>query len=132
VQKVLKAFYPTVKLLVGEYDHEDFIEAISGLENESEGGVRCENCIELRLTKTAKVAKTQEFDCFDTTLSVSPHKNFEYIKKVGESLERKYGVKYLGKDFKKQDGFLKSTKLSKQYGIYRQNYCGCEFSIRHD
>lgn len=130
VKKAIKEHFPKTELIVESYSHDEFTASISGLENEKEGGVRCENCIDLRLSQTAKYAKANGFDCFDSTLSVSPHKNYKFIKKVGETLQTKLNISYLGIDFKKQDGFLTSTRLSKQFGIYRQDYCGCEFSLK--
>lgn len=117
-----------VKLIEGKWENDEFTNCISGLENEPEGGKRCEQCFWLRLEKTAKLAKDMGFDEFATTLSVSPHKNAELINQIGLSLEEKYGIKYLVSDFKKQDGFLKSINLSKKYNLYRQNYCGCQYS----
>ena len=104
------------------------ISTVNGLENEPEGGKRCEKCFWLRLRKTAVLAKEKGFDEFATTLSVSPHKNAQLINEIGLYLQEEYGVKYLVSDFKKQDGYLKSINLSKKYNLYRQNYCGCEYS----
>ena len=95
-----------------------------------EGGSRCFKCYELRLRETAKIAKEAEFDYFTTTLSISPLKNAQKLNDIGQKLAEEYGVKYLLSDFKKKNGYKRSTELSKIYGLYRQDYCGCEFSIR--
>ncbi len=132
VEKVLSLMYPDVKLIVSPYDHSEFLSKIGGFETSIEGGSRCEICMNLRLTATAKMAGEMGFDYFDSTLSVSPHKNFAIIEKLGKKLETEYNVKYLASNFKKKDGFLLSTKRSKELGIYRQEYCGCEFSVRNE
>ena len=112
-----------------KYDHAEFLSNIKGLESEMEGGKRCEECIRLRLEQSFKYAREHSFDYVTTTLSVSPHKNAEYINNIGRSLSTKYDVKFLVADFKKENGFLNSINLSKQLDLYRQDYCGCEFSI---
>ena len=110
------------------YDHNEFLNAARGLEGEKEGGARCEKCFFLRLDRTARLAKERAFDYFATTLTVSPLKNAQLINEIGFALQEKYGVNYLPSDFKKRGGYLKSIELSRQYNLYRQNYCGCEFS----
>lgn len=121
-----------IEVLDGTYDdNKKFYEAFCGLENEKEGGARCNVCFALRLEKTARYAKENGYDIFATTLTVSPHKNATLINQIGSKLGDKYGIEYLVADFKKKDGFLNSIKLSKQYNLYRQNYCGCKFS-KHD
>lgn len=117
-----------IALVEGEYDHESFLNAVKGLENEPEGGARCAKCFEQRLEATAKKAKEAGYDYFCTTLTVSPHKNADVINKIGFELQDKYGVKFLPSDFKKKDGYKRSIELSAKFGLYRQNYCGCEFS----
>ena len=112
------------------YDEESFKAASKGLENEPEGGNRCTKCYELRLEKTAEKAAAQNFDYFCTTLSVSPYKNAKKLNDIGKGLEEKYSVKYLISDFKKREGYKKSIELSKQYELYRQDYCGCESSLK--
>lgn len=112
------------------YDPKEFFDAVKGLEEEPEGGVRCRKCFELRLKKTAEYAKEHDFDYFTTTLSISPHKNARVLNEVGEEVAKKVGVKHLYGDFKKKNGYLRSCELSKEYGIYRQDYCGCVFSKR--
>lgn len=110
------------------YDQNEFYSAVKGLENEPEGGRRCEKCFYIRLEKTCQYAKKHGFDYFTTTLSISPHKNAELLNETGAQIAEKYGVSYLFSDFKKKNGYLRSCELSKQYNIYRQNYCGCIFS----
>ena len=110
-----------------DYANQDFRKQVVGLEQEKEGGARCAVCFKLRLEKTARLAKKLNFDYFGTTLTVSPHKNSQIINEIGALLEKEYGVKYLYSDFKKKDGYKKSIELSKQYHLYRQDYCGCLF-----
>ena len=110
-----------VKLIEGRYKSVEFFDMAKGLEKEPEGGKRCSACYEMRLNETAKVAKEEKFDYFCTTLSLSPHKNAEWINEIGERLEKDYGVRFLPSDFKKQDGYKKSIELSKQHNLYRQN-----------
>ena len=118
-----------VPILRGEYKPERFFEAAKGFEGEPEGGVRCKTCFDLRLSGTAEAAKTGGFDYFCTTLTVSPHKNAALINAIGEELAARWGVKWLPADFKKKDGYLRSIRLSQAYGLYRQCYCGCTFSM---
>lgn len=125
----LPAKYP-ISFIAGHYDSERFYEMAKGLEHVKEGGARCFNCYEMRLRETAKLAKEAEYDYFTTTLSVSPLKNAEKLNEIGEKLAKEYGVNYLLSDFKKKNGYKRSIELSKQYGLYRQDYCGCEFSKR--
>ena len=117
-----------IKVLEGEYNYGDFLEAVQGLEDVPEGGERCFKCYRLRLEKTAKLAKELGFDYFCTTLSISPLKNSQKINEIGEAVAEKYGVRWLPSDFKKKEGYKRSIELSKQYGLYRQNFCGCVFS----
>jgi len=111
-----------------EYNYQDFLNIVDGLENEKEGGKRCFNCYRLRLEKTAKVALENNYDFFGTTLTVSPYKNSQILNKIGEELENKYNIKYLFSDFKKKEGYKRSIELSKEYNLYRQDYCGCVYS----
>ena len=117
-----------VNILPSVYEPERFFEAARGLEDAPEGGARCERCFSLRLEESALAAKDGGFDYFTTTLSISPHKNVELLTKLGEEMSKKYGVKYLYSDFKKKGGYLRSCKLSEEYGLYRQNWCGCVYS----
>lgn len=124
-----KSKYP-LSYLDAEFIPNEFYSRVKGLENEKEGGKRCEKCFELRLEKTAALAKEKDFDYFATTLTISPLKNAALINKIGSELSEKYGVRYLASDFKKKNGFKRSTELSRQYNLYRQDYCGCVFSKR--
>ncbi len=130
----LKKFSETSKMnfevIAGEYNHESFYKLSKNLANEPEGKKRCELCIKLRLEETAKKAKLDNFEYFTTSLSVSPHKNADFINKCGKELSEIYGVKFLCADFKKKEGYKRSIELSRKYNLYRQNYCGCEFSMR--
>ena len=121
-----------VSLTVPRYDDSAFLSAVSGLENEPEGGARCIRCFELRLAETARAARDGGFEYFTTTLSVSPHKNAEALNSIGMSMGERYGVRYLCSDFKKRNGYKRSIELSSIYGLYRQDYCGCRFSMRPD
>src|SRR5574344_688372 len=111
-----------------DYNQNEFFEISRGLENVKEGGSRCYKCILLRLEKTASMSTN--YDYFGTTLTVSPHKNSKVINEIGNILENKYKTKYLYSDFKKKEGYKISIELSKKYNLYRQNYCGCKYSIR--
>lgn len=122
-------FEKSVSYMACEYDEGEFLQAAKGLESEREGGARCERCFRLRLKKTAFEAQKNGFDYFTTTLSVSPHKNAQMLNEIGKELEKEYGVKYLYADFKKKDGYKKSVKLSEEYNLYRQDYCGCRFAL---
>ena len=121
-------FAEKVKLIEGEYDPENFLAASRGMEGEKEGGARCERCFYLRLKRTALLAKAHGYDYFTTTLTVSPHKNAELINRIGQAVASEVGVPFLPSDFKKKDGYLTSIRLSKKLNLYRQGYCGCEFS----
>ena len=118
-----------VKTLECGYDGESYDEITKGLENEPEGGARCTECFRLRLRQTARLAAENGFDYFCSTLTVSPHKDSESINEIGLALGAQFGVKWLPSDFKKRGGYGRSTELSKEYGLYRQNYCGCLFSL---
>ncbi len=119
-----------VKLEDLGYNHNEFLELIKGKEQEAEGGDRCKLCIAYRMDKAFKYAVENNFEVVTTTLSISPHKDAEFINQVGEALEKKYGIKYLHADFKKENGYLRSIQICKNKNIYRQNYCGCEFSMQ--
>ena len=122
--------YYKIDVIKQGHNKQEFLDNVKGLEALKEGGARCEKCFSLRLGKTAKKAKELGFEYFATTLTLSPLKNAGKINEIGKVLEKEFGVKYLATDFKKQGGYLKSIELSKKYGLYRQNYCGCEFSKR--
>lgn len=118
----------TVRLIEGDYNTNSFYQAVKNLEEAPEGGARCSVCFSLRLSRTAEEAKARGFLWFGTTLSVSPHKNHSVITKIGLELANEKGLNYLEEDFKKKAGFQRSIELSRKYGLYRQKYCGCEFS----
>ena len=119
-----------IKLIEEVYTPIEFATCITGLENEKEGGQRCFKCYDLRLSRTAIKAKDDNFDYFCTTLSISPHKDAEKINEIGKELADIYDVKFLFSNFKKKNGFKRSLELSKDFDLYRQEYCGCEYSIR--
>ena len=121
------AKYP-VRLAEGTYDPERFFEMAKGHETDPERGERCTLCYRMRLEETARYARDNGFEWFTTTLSLSPYKDAERLNAIGAELEKQYGVKYLHSDFKKRGGYLRSIELSRVYGLYRQNYCGCVFS----
>ena len=128
-KKFLNQVYgDSVKLIEGRYFSREFFIMVEGLEKAPEGGERCLLCFKDRLNETAKVAKENGFDYFCTTLTVSPHKNAQVINSIGQETAEKYGVNWLYSDFKKGEGYKRSTELSEQYELYRQNYCGCLFS----
>lgn len=117
-----------VEFIDCDYDNEAFKEMSKGFEREPEGGTRCSRCYELRLRKTGMLAKEKGFDYFCTTLTISPYKHSLVINQIAERLEKELGIKYLYSDFKKEDGYKNSIELSKEYELYRQNYCGCHYS----
>jgi predicted adenine nucleotide alpha hydrolase (AANH) superfamily ATPase len=121
-----------VTFLEGEYRPETFYQAVRGLEGEPEGGKRCFVCYQLRMEEAARLAAAHGCDYFATTLSISPLKNAEKINEIGEALDARYGVRHLPSDFKKKNGYQRSIQLSREYELYRQNYCGCVFSRRND
>ena len=118
------------ELIVEPYVPEEYENYVIGYETEPEHGRRCDKCFELRLEKTFQKAKELGIDIVTTTMIISPHKNFKQLTEVGNGLADKYGVEYLAVDFKKKDGFLKTNRISKELGLYRQNYCGCRFAKR--
>lgn len=117
-----------IELIRGEYDDATFYALAKGLEETPEGGERCTRCFRLRLGKTAQMAAEQGFDYFTTTLSISPLKDAQRLNTIGSELAQQFGVPYLFSDFKKKNGYRRSCELSAQYGLYRQDYCGCIFS----
>ena len=123
------AKYP-VSFVEGAYDTERFYDMAKGLEEEPERGARCVKCYRLRLEEAARYASENGFSFFTTTLSISPQKDSQVLNAIGGELADEYNVRYLYSDFKKKDGYLRSTKLAAQYGMYRQDYCGCEYSYR--
>lgn len=125
-ERLCKEFSIPCKVM--PFDKNQFLEVAVGLEKESEGGKRCFLCYELRLRKTAEYAKQNGYDYFATTLTLSPLKNAQKLNEIGYKLQEELGVNYLPSDFKKEGGYLRSIELSKEYVLYRQSYCGCEFS----
>ena len=121
-----------INLVIEEDDNSSkWNNAIEGFENEPEKGKRCEKCFELRLHKTFEYAKKIKGNYVATVMSISPHKNTDTINNIGKSLENKFdGIEFICFNFKKNDGFLKTTKISKEHNLYRQKYCGCKYSIR--
>jgi predicted adenine nucleotide alpha hydrolase (AANH) superfamily ATPase len=110
------------------YEPDVWMESVRGLEEEPEKGLRCEICIRERLRATARMARDRDFDAFAAVLTVSPHKDAAMVNRLGTAAGKEFGVEYVATDLKKQDGFKRSVQLTKKYGIYRQNYCGCEYS----
>ena len=122
-------FKHPVSFLAGNYDKDKFYSMAAGLEHVKEGGERCFKCYELRLNETAQMAAKGGFDYFTTTLSISPMKIAEKLNTIGKEVASRYGIKYLQSDFKKKNGYKRSIELSKTHGLYRQDYCGCQFSM---
>ncbi len=119
--------YP-INIIESRYEPKEFFQIAKGLEKEKEFGKRCYKCYELRLEETAKVAKEKNFDFFATTLTLSPYKNVSWLNEIGQNLKEKYQINYLYSDFKKKNGYKRSIELSKEYNLYRQDYCGCIYS----
>ena len=132
IKKLISMIHPKYKvsLIEGDYNPEKFFEMAKGLEKEPERGKRCYKCYEMRLEETAKIAEKLGFNHFATTLTLSPHKNSNWINEIGEELTKKYNTNYLYSDFKKKNGYKRSIELSKEYNLYRQDYCGCIYSKR--
>ena len=129
-QRFIKEFptkYP-VKFIEGDYDKSSFYEIAKGLEKEPEKGKRCHRCYDLRLRRTAAVAKEKGFDFFSTTLTISPMKDSQVLNEIGASIGTELGVDWLYSDFKKREGYKRSTEISREYDMYRQDYCGCVYS----
>ena len=120
---------PEIKVIYDTYKKEDYDQIVKGYETLGERSQRCYACYKLRLEKTASKAKALGFDFFTTTLSISPYKNSQWINEIGQALEKKYGVSFLYSDFKKEEGYKHSIALSKTYHLYRQEYCGCQYSL---
>ena len=124
-------FNQKIEVIPGDYDNERFEKEIEGLENEKEGGARCFKCYRLRLEESAKYAKENGFDYFTTTLTISPYKRSDKLNEIGHELEEKFGINYLYSDFKKKNGYKRSIELSHEYNLYRQDFCGCVYSVRN-
>lgn len=120
-----------VELIEGEYNPDEYYDFVKGFEQEPEKGARCDKCFELRLRKTAQFAIERSISNFTTSIVISPHKNFQKLSIIGNKIAEEYNLNYLDIDFKKKDGFLKTNRISKELGLYRQNYCGCKFAMRN-
>ncbi len=119
-----------VSFIEGDYDTDSFYDIAKGLEQEPEKGIRCHKCYELRLRRTAEVAKEKGFDFFTTTLTISPMKESQVLNEIGQKVAEEIGVEWLVSDFKKKEGYKRSTELAREYDMYRQDYCGCVYSYR--
>lgn len=117
-----------IDVKVIKYNHKEFLSYIKGFEKYEEGGARCFRCYRQRLEETAKYAAENNYDYFTTTLSISPHKDSQILNRLGKFLSEEYKVSYLFSDFKKKNGFKRSVELTDKFNMYRQDYCGCEFS----
>ncbi|MBR5157396.1 MAG: epoxyqueuosine reductase QueH [Clostridia bacterium] len=117
-----------ISIIAPKYNNDEFSEIAKGFENIAEGGARCKKCYRLRLSRAVEYAKNNGFDYITTTLSISPHKNADWLNETGKELSDAQGVKYLYSDFKKGEGYKRSCELSKHYNLYRQDYCGCIYS----
>lgn len=127
-RRFIEALDCGIKLLIVDYEAQEYYDVIRGHEGDPEGGERCSLCFELRLDRTARLAAEKNFDFFTTTLSISPHKNSQLLNEIGGRIAQRYGVDYLYSDFKKEEGYKRSIELSKEYNLYRQDYCGCIYS----
>lgn len=132
IKRFIKEFKTKYKvdLIEGKYEPSKFIEMSKGLENEPERGARCYKCYKMRLEETAKIAEELGYENFCTTLTLSPHKNSNWINQIGEVLNEKYNSNYIYSDFKKKNGYKRSIELSHEYNLYRQDYCGCIYSCK--
>ena len=119
-----------VEVIGGRYNPQEFFDIAKGLENEPERGARCYKCYKLRLEESFSFASNNNYDYVATTLTLSPYKKADWINKIGEELNKKYKTEYLYSDFKKKNGYKRSIELSKEYNLYRQDYCGCIYSVR--
>lgn len=120
------------ELIIGEYEPDLYNQAMIGFEDYKEGSERCKKCFELRLSKTVQETQRLGIPNYTTSLAISPHKNLAVIKEVGESFSDSFDVKFIDIDFRKKDGFLKTTQIAKDLDLYRQGYCGCEMSMRRE
>lgn len=123
-------FAPNIKVIENGYNAQDYYDAVKGLEHLGERSERCYECYKLRMEKSVRMAKEKGFEYFTTTLSLSPYKVSKWVNEIGYALEEKYGVKYLYSNFKKENGYQDSIRLSEEYCLYRQNYCGCVYSMQ--
>ena len=130
-QKLINRMSYNINVITPEYNEQEFLEYVKGLESLPEGSFRCQKCFELRLKRTARIAKETNSNYFTTTLTTSPHKDAQIINQIGLNVAKDYNVEFLCADFKKKDGYKRSIELSKRYELYRQNYCGCLFSLKN-
>ncbi len=121
--------YFNTDLIIGDYNTADYYDFVKGLENEPEKGLRCVKCFEYRLNKSALKALELEINNFTTSMVISPHKNYDKLTSIGKSVAQKYNLNYLSYNFRKNDGFLKTNKISYELNLYRQDYCGCQFAL---
>lgn len=128
LSRFIMNFNNDVNIIEEQYNSKEFYNSIKGLEHLGEKSQRCYNCYKLRMKKTALYAKNNNYDYFTTTLSISPYKNAEWINEIGKKIENELGIKYLYSDFKKKNGYKRSLELSREYKLYRQDYCGCVYS----
>lgn len=128
VRFIGERFEGRIEIICPPYDQRDFLSAVNGLTDLPEGGERCVKCYSLRLEATARVASKLGIPWYCTTLSVSPYKNADALYEIGSGIGEKYGVRYLPSDFKKKDGYKRSIELSREFGLYRQDFCGCPYS----
>ena len=127
---ITKSYVNDIEVINSDFENDLFLEKCRGYEDCPERGARCSICFDLRLRKTAIYAKENGFDLFATTLTLSPLKNADLLNEIGEKISKEIGIKYLPTDFKKKNGYKTSIELSKEYDLYRQNFCGCDFSKR--
>ncbi len=130
--KFINEYNPNIKIILGDYENILYHQSITDYESYSEGSIRCYECYKLRLEKTAEYAFNNGYDAFETTLSVSPYKNSNWLLEIGRNLSNKYKITYLEGNYKKEDGYKKSIELAKKYNLYRQDYCGCLKSRNND
>lgn len=130
-QKLINRMSYNINVITPEYNEQEFLEYVKGLESLPEGSLRCQKCFELRLKRTARIAKEINSNYFTTTLTTSPHKGAQIINQIGLNVAKDYNVEFLCADFKKKDGYKRSIELSRRYELYRQNYCGCLFSLKN-
>ena len=127
-ERLVKTAFPDVNIITLGYDETEYLSAVKGFENLGENSKRCYKCYEFRMKKAAQLAV--KYDYFTTTLSISPYKHADWINELGSRIQAEFGTNYLPADFKKKDGYKRSIELCKVYNIYRQDYCGCRFSLR--
>ncbi len=128
LEEFISKYNKSIKIIEGDYEPSKYLDMVKDYKLDKEGGQRCYLCYLMRLRKSAEYAFSNNFDYFTTTLSISPHKNSEWINKIGEELEKEIGIKYLYTDLKKKNGYKRSLELSKEFDLYRQDYCGCPYS----